>query len=37
MNRKTYRMDDGDHISIMIGLLWLVGIIVALGIIASFR
>lgn len=37
MKRKVYRVDDEDHVYMLIGLLWIVGIIVALSVISSFR
>lgn len=37
MKRKIYRLDDEDHASILTGLLWFFGIIIALSVLAYFR
>jgi hypothetical protein len=36
MKNKIYRVDDEDHVCMLIGLLWVVGIIIVLGVINAF-
>ncbi len=36
MKRKTYRVDDGDHWSMLCGLLWLVAIAFVFSVLNQF-